>query len=146
MIIVARGRLLYNVLTMKKIIIFIALVGVYLSLSTASYAQCVPPATNFIDCFRAYTDPSQDPLDASSIVEIIETIAGFLIVAGGIIAGIILIWSGIMYMGAGSDPTKVTAAKAFFKNGLIGALILFAVGLILNTVALIAMDPFGFFY
>lgn len=76
---------------------------------------------------------------------ILQSIAGFLIIAGGILAGIAILVSGIMYMSAGSDSTRLTTAKAWFKNGIIGALILFAVGLIINTILLVATDPFGFF-
>ncbi|OGM96328.1 MAG: hypothetical protein A3B86_04275 [Candidatus Yanofskybacteria bacterium RIFCSPHIGHO2_02_FULL_38_22b] len=85
------------------------------------------------------------PLYLSDFETILESVAGFLIIAGGILAGIAIIVSGVLYMMAGSDTAKVTTAKAWFKNGLIGALILFAVGLIIQTLLLIATDPFDFF-
>ena len=84
------------------------------------------------------------PLFLSDFESILESIAGFLIITGGILAGIAIIVAGILYMTAGSDEKKVTAAKAWFKNGIIGSLILFAVGLIIQTILLIATDPFGF--
>ena len=82
---------------------------------------------------------------ASDIVGILENIGGFLMVIAGILAGIVIVVAGIIFMSAGSDQTKVGTAKAVFKNGVIGALIIFAAGVIVNTIALLALDPFGFF-
>src|SRR3989338_11386384 len=59
----------------------------------------------------------------SDFESMLASIAGFLIITGGILAGIAIIVSGIIYMSAGSDSTRLTTAKAWFKNGVIGALI-----------------------
>lgn len=82
---------------------------------------------------------------AGDLIGLMESIAGFLIIAGGILAGIAIITSGILYMTAGSNTTRTGMAKSWFKNGIIGALILFAAGTILYTILLIALDPFSFF-
>ena len=74
----------------------------------------------------------------------IEQIARFLIIVGVILAVIFIIWGGIAYMFAGGDETKSTAAKDRIKNGIIGAAVVLAVGVILQTVAgLIARSFFN---
>ena len=74
----------------------------------------------------------------------IEQVAKFLIVVGVILAVIFIIWGGIAYMFAGGDETKSTAAKDRIKNGIIGAAVVLAVGVILQTVAgLIARSFFN---
>ncbi len=69
------------------------------------------------------------------IQNLIEQIARFLIVVGVILAVIFIIWGGIQYMVAGGDEGKATVAKDRIKNGIIGAAVVLAVGVILQTVA-----------
>ncbi|MDP3697191.1 MAG: hypothetical protein Q8R55_04145 [Candidatus Taylorbacteria bacterium] len=95
---------------------------------------------------QRYLDILNDPIVyPGEVVSLGARIAGFLIFSAEILAAVVVVWSGIMYMSAGSDETKVKNAKAMLKNGLIGALILFGVGVILNTVANFALDPVGYF-
>lgn len=89
--------------------------------------------------------PEGKAIRLEDILEIMERIAGFLIFAGEIIAAIVIVYSGVVYMTAGADPTKVKTAKDTLKSGLIGALIVFGVGVIINTVSGFAFDPLGFF-
>lgn len=131
---------------MKKVLLAFFLIAIFLTWSNTSFASCVPPSINFVDCFRStITQSGQGAYVATSIVGILESIGGFLMVIAGVLAGIVIIVAGIFYMSAGSDTGRLTTAKAIFKNGIIGALIMFAAGIIVNTVALIALDPFGFF-
>ncbi|MBI2064615.1 MAG: hypothetical protein HYT62_01015 [Candidatus Yanofskybacteria bacterium] len=71
----------------------------------------------------------------SDIQDIIETIARFLILVSVVVAVIFIVWGGMMYMMAGDDAAKATAAKSRIVNGIIGALVVLAVGLILQTLA-----------
>ena len=71
----------------------------------------------------------------AEIQDRIEQVARFLIIAGVILAVIFIIWGGIAYMFAGGDETKSGAAKERIKNGIIGAAVVLAVGVILQTVA-----------
>jgi TRAP-type C4-dicarboxylate transport system permease small subunit len=64
----------------------------------------------------------------------INQVADFLIAVALIIAVIFIIWGGIMYMTAGADEAKATEAKSRIKNGIIGAAVVLAVGMILSTV------------
>ncbi len=117
--------------------LLVVLVGLF-GLTSIAVAQ--------IDFRGAWTDTFNAPqLLGSDVVSVAENIAGFLIIVAGIIAGIGLIWAGITYMTAGNNSTRVTSAKAIFNNAIIGAVILFAVGLILNTIANVVSDPTWFF-
>lgn len=68
-----------------------------------------------------------------------------MIILGGIIAGIAVIWSGIVYVTAGSNSTRVQDAKSMLKAAIIGALILFSVGVIISTIRNFASNPNSFF-
>lgn len=80
----------------------------------------------------------------AEIQDRITQIARFLILVGVVLAVIFIIWGGIAYMFAGGDETKSTAAKGRITNGIIGAAVVLAVGVILQTVAgLIARSFFN---
>ena len=122
----------------KVILLVVVVLGLFLGWSNVSHAQ-----NPFILQFQNVL--GQQPASANNLLDIMRSVAGFLIIAGGILAGIAIIASGVMYMAAGSNQTRVTSAKAVFKNGVIGALILFAAGLIVNTIILFAVDWETFF-
>ena len=75
------------------------------------------------------------PITLSDVQGLIETVARFLILISVIIAVIFIVWGGMMYMMAGDDAAKSGAAKSRIVNGIIGALVVLAVGLILQTLA-----------
>jgi hypothetical protein len=75
------------------------------------------------------------PITLVDVQGIIETIARFLILISVVIAVIFIVWGGMMYMMAGDDAAKSGAAKTRIVNGIIGALVVLAVGLILQTLA-----------
>ena len=75
------------------------------------------------------------PVTLSDIQDLIETVARFLILISVVVAVIFIVWGGMMYMMAGDDATKSGAAKSRIVNGIIGALVVLAVGLILQTLA-----------
>ena len=80
----------------------------------------------------------------AEIEDRVTQIARFLIVIGVVLAVIFIIWGGIAYMFAGGAEEKATAAKERIKNGIIGAAVVLAVGVILQTVAgLIARSFFN---
>ena len=82
-----------------------------------------------------------NPVAAStglSLLEIeadINRIALFLITISVVVAVIFIIWGGIKYAMAGEDATKATSAKATIMNGVIGALVIMAVGVIMQTLS-----------
>lgn len=101
----------------------------------------------FVPIFVAYgqTIPSGVVITPEGLLDVMQSVGGFLMIAGGILATITIIVTGIMYMLAGSDQKKVTDAKGMFRAGIIGALIIFATGIIINTVRGLASNPTQFF-
>ncbi|OGN06303.1 MAG: hypothetical protein A3B86_04265 [Candidatus Yanofskybacteria bacterium RIFCSPHIGHO2_02_FULL_38_22b] len=74
-------------------------------------------------------------LTLADVQGLITTVARFLILISVVIAVIFIVWGGMMYMMAGDDAAKSGAAKSRIVNGIIGALVVLAVGLILQTLA-----------
>ncbi len=74
-----------------------------------------------------------------------QSIGGFLMIAGGILAGITIIGTGIMYLSAGSNTQRLTTAKGMFKAGIIGAFIIFGAGMMIGTIKGFATNPLQFF-
>ena len=74
-------------------------------------------------------------LTLADVQGLITTVARFLILISVVIAVIFIVWGGMMYMMAGDDTTKSGAAKSRIVNGIIGALVILAVGLILQTLS-----------
>jgi hypothetical protein len=88
--------------------------------------------------------PPGTGLDLAKIQDLITTIANYLIVIGIVIAVVMIVWGGIRYMAARGDAAHVKAAQETIKNGIIGAVIVLAVGVILNTAAgLVTRTFFG---
>ena len=100
----------------------------FISARAASPSYNLPPLpTGF--------GPLGGGLDAATIRDIILIpLTNFLIAVGIILAIISIVVSGVLYLKAGSDTTKVDKAKAWFKNGIIGAFIILGVGVIIWTV------------
>lgn len=71
----------------------------------------------------------------AEIENILRRVAQFIIILGVIAALIYIILGGITWMRAGGDPTKVKEAKDKVWSGVWGALVVIAVGLILQTLA-----------
>lgn len=87
--------------------------------------------------------PTGRPILLVEVYDIIVTISKFLIVVGAVLAVIFIIVAGIKYMYAGSDATQVKEAQTMLRNGIIGAAIVFGVGVILKTIdALVSREFF----
>lgn len=89
--------------------------------------------------------PTGRPVTIDELLAIGQSIGGFLIIAGGILAGITIIGTGIMYLSAGSNTQRLTTAKGMFKAGIIGTFIIFGAGLLIVTIKGFATDPLQFF-
>ena len=87
----------------------------------------------------ALTGPTQPlggtPITLSEIETRIRQVAQFVIIVSIILAVIFIIWGGIAYMTAGGDETKTAAATGRIWSGIIGAAVVLAVGVILQTLA-----------
>lgn len=76
-----------------------------------------------------------DEITSDDLEGFIEDIANFIIGLSLVIAVVFIVWGGILWMTAGGDDTKASKAKSTILNGIIGALIVLAVGVILNTLS-----------
>ncbi len=81
-------------------------------------------------------------LSLSEIEMRIREVAQFIIIVSVILAVIFIIWGGIAYMTAGGDEEKAGAAKTRIWNGVIGAAVVLAVGVILQTLAALIARSF----
>ena len=89
---------------------------------------------------HAQTSAPQIPITGQQIslaklIDLVKQVATFLIQVAPIFAVIFIIWGGITYMAAGANEEKSKAAKARIKNAIIGAFVIFGVGLILQTIS-----------
>ncbi len=86
--------------------------------------------------------PMGTPITIDEVDGLIERIAGFMVVISVLIAVIMIVWSGITYMAAGSDTTKITEAQGRLKSAIIGSAIVLGVGVIIQTIAGIVTRDF----
>ena len=89
--------------------------------------------------------PAGVEITLDKIISIASGITDFLYTVAGVLIGIVLVWTGIIWATAGGEPGKLKQAKDLFKAGLIGALIIFGAGAIIGTIGDFAADPGGFF-
>jgi hypothetical protein len=77
--------------------------------------------------------PDGNPITFESVADFIQNVYNFLIyVSVMLVVGTIVV-SGLMWASAG-DSGRVDKAKAIFKGGIIGALIILGSGMIIRTV------------
>jgi hypothetical protein len=93
---------------------------------------------------QAYIPPGVD-LTIPTLFTWAQSIGGFLMILAGILAAISIIGSGIVYLTSASNIQRVASAKSFFKVAIIGSLIIFSAGLIINTVRTLSQDPLQWF-
>lgn len=79
--------------------------------------------------------PTGQALTLGNVEAIIIRIANWLMIIGVIIAVLFLAWGGIKWITAGGEPKAADEAKGIIKNGFIGLVILFGIGVILRTAA-----------
>jgi fucose permease len=97
----------------------------------------LPGATNPLDT-------NNNPLTLAEIQSLIERIARFVMMISIVVAVIAIVWGAIVIMTAGGSDDRVKTGKGFIYKGIIGAAIVFAVGIILQTVAgLVTRTFFG---
>jgi len=87
--------------------------------------------------------PPGQPVTLDVLDYIIFRVSTFFITVSALLAVIFIIWAGVSYMYAGEDTTKVQTAQARLKSGIIGAAIVFGVGVIIQTIAsVVTLDFF----
>lgn len=71
----------------------------------------------------------------AELEQIIRQVARFLIIISIVIAVVFIILGAIFWMSSAGDDKRAEKGKAWIKNGLYGAAIVFAIGVILQTIA-----------
>ncbi len=82
------------------------------------------------------------PLSVLGLQNIVLAIGTFFIIVGPILLVISLILSAIWYMKAGADSAALAKAKSWLGYTIIGGLIMFGVGVIINTIIAIVDRSF----
>lgn len=75
-----------------------------------------------------------DPCTIQKLFEMLQTIMQWMLLYGGIIAALFIAVGGIMMLLARGNEQKVTQAKLWITNAVIGILLVFCAWLIINTV------------
>jgi len=87
---------------------------------------------------------TNNPLTLAEIQALIQKIATFIIMVAIVIAVIAIVWGAIVIITAGGNDERTKTGKSYIFKGIIGAAVVFAVGIILQTVAgLVARTFFG---
>lgn len=97
------------------------------------------------DVARAADLPEGRVFSLQDAENIVQKIGEFAMWASAIIVTIFIIWAGISYTMAGNDEKRITAAKGKLKSGIIGALIIFGIGVILSTISAGVTNPGAIF-
>lgn len=86
--------------------------------------------------------PTVAGTDLAEVERLVARVGQFILVIGVIFALIWIVLGGISWMRAGGDQTKITEAKTRIWSGVWGALVVLAVGLILQTLARVVTRVF----
>ena len=86
--------------------------------------------------------PPPQVIDQSTVEDWMVNIGNFLLTAGMILGVIVIVYSGIRWMMAGSDSKASGDAKNILMSGIWGVAIVLGVGLIIKTIAAIVTGSF----
>ncbi len=84
---------------------------------------------------RPVSGPLSEPVSLSEVGYLINIIGNFFIIIAPLLFVISIVLSGIWYMKAGADSGALARAKSWLGYSIVGGLIIFGVGVIINTVA-----------
>ena len=86
--------------------------------------------------------PAGRPITFDEIDYLVGRIATFILFTSVTLAIIFIVRAGITWMSAGANSSKVDEAKAQLRSAIIGAFVVLAVGVIINTMAAIVTREF----
>ncbi|MDO8669469.1 MAG: hypothetical protein Q7K65_04205 [Candidatus Buchananbacteria bacterium] len=105
-----------------KIILCFMLLATILSVTTIHQVQANVILDGIEDAVRGTDLPSGEIILPVAIGRIIQLLLSFL----GVLAVVLIIYAGYMWTTAGGDSAKVTKAKDYIKNAIIGIIIIMA--------------------
>ncbi len=74
-------------------------------------------------------------LSLAEVEDLINKIARFLIVISVVVAVIFIIIGAVIWMTSGGSEDMAKKGKAYIRNGILGALVIFLIGVILQTIS-----------
>lgn len=80
-------------------------------------------------------------LNVGDVVGFVEQIANYLLIVAGLLAVIYMVYGGIKMIMSRGDPKAFGDGRAIVINAAIGALVVFGVGVIVNTIRNFAKEP-----
>ncbi len=115
---------------MKKILLLVAIIVV--SIAPSLVLAALPK----------YDIPVEgDSVGLSDIGLLIADVADFIITAAGLIIVGYIVYAGLKMVMAREDPKKFADGKQMLIHAAIGAVVVFGVGVIVNTIASFADNP-----
>jgi len=88
--------------------------------------------------------PGSTGLTLAEAEDLINRIARFMIVVSVVVAVIFIIWGAVVWITAGGSEDRLKKGRGIVWNGVLGALIIFLIGVILQTISnLVARTFFG---
>lgn len=107
-----------------------------MAIPALSLGSSTMPADKFpINIPESVNLPSGGGLSLAEIKTLIITIANWLMILGVIVAVLFLAWGSIRWITARGDTNSLKTAQAIIRNGIIGLIVLFGIGVILRTAA-----------
>ena len=104
---------------------------------TVSYAFLVAGVAHGVSSTAVPSSVPGKGLTMANLSEVIGKIATWLMEIGVALAVVFIVIGGIQYMLAGGDEEKATKARGRIFNGIIGAAVVIAAGIIIRTVVAI---------
>ncbi|MCH8821223.1 hypothetical protein IID23_01745 [Patescibacteria group bacterium] len=95
------------------------------------FLQIIPTDTT-AQIFNMIDDPLQGKF--TSLGQIVSTLLPAILILGGMVALLFLIWGGIRYMTAQGDPKSISAARGTIVSAIIGLVLLSSVLVILAII------------
>ncbi len=73
-----------------------------------------------ISTILGWTPPNANVTAAPTLLEIIQNVLNFLLSLVGVLAIVMLVWGGMMYLTSGGDEKRADSAKAIVKWAIVG--------------------------
>ena len=84
---------------------------------------------------------SGTPITLSDIVQTVKDVLNYILIVSGLVVTGFIVWAGILIATAHDNENQRKKGIDTLKNAVIGAIIIFGVGVIANTLASFAQAP-----
>ncbi len=91
---------------------------------------------------RPIPGAGSNPTNLLELRELLSIVGNFFVMIAPVLLVIALIYSGMLFMSAGASGAMVAKAKAALGYGILGGFIVFAAGVIINTIMAVVTRQF----